>query len=215
MLVFVNDMNNLTLTIPRLEGNTTEGKIAFEAPSIIANLVLKPNITEGLSPSAGFDLTNHDVYYLRKWKLSNPISLPIGQEPIFNKLPSDSIFVNSIEVERRGLINLTRKFGKTPERRMVWLKLNSDRMQNKKIQMGFSDDMWVFVNNQFTFVDKNVYDNANVRKYPDGRISLLNSSFSINLKQGENEILVGVANHFYGWGIIARLENLEGITFMK
>ena len=81
--------------------------------------------------------------------------------------------------------------------------------------MGFSDDIWVFVNNQFAFADKNVYRNVNSRKYPDGRISLLNSSFRLNLKQGENEILVGIANDFYGWGIVARLENLEGITFVK
>lgn len=217
MLVFVNDMNNPTLMIPKLEGNVTEGKIAFEDPSIIANLIIKPNLTEGLSPLAGFDLTKHDAYFLRNWKLSEPIFLPAGQEPLFNKLPVDSDFVGNIEAERMGLINLTRQFGKTPERRMVCLKLKfySERMQSKKMQLGFSDDVWVFVNNQFAFSDKNNYHNANARKYPDGRISTLNSSFSINLKEGENELLIAVSNSFYGWGIIPRLEDLKGISFIK
>jgi hypothetical protein len=31
------------------------------------------------------------------------------------------------------------------------------------------------------------------------------------LKEGDNEVLVGLANDFYGWGLIARLENLEGL----
>ena len=31
------------------------------------------------------------------------------------------------------------------------------------------------------------------------------------LVEGENEILIGVANYFFGWGLIARLDDTEGI----
>ena len=50
---------------------------------------------------------------------------------------------------------------------------------------------------------------------PNGRISLDNCSFEIRLAKGDNELLIGVANDFYGWGIMARLENLEGIELIK
>jgi hypothetical protein len=48
-------------------------------------------------------------------------------------------------------------------------------------------------------------------KSPNGRISLDNCAFQIHLQKGENELLIGLANDFYGWGIMARLENIEGI----
>jgi len=35
------------------------------------------------------------------------------------------------------------------------------------------------------------------------------------LKEGKNEILIGLANYFYGWGIIARLDDVPGIRLMK
>ena len=63
------------------------------------------------------------------------------------------------------------------------------------------------------FVDKNLFLQAPMRKYPDGRISTLNSKVSLPLKAGENELVIAVANDFYGWGIIARLENMEGVQF--
>jgi hypothetical protein len=35
------------------------------------------------------------------------------------------------------------------------------------------------------------------------------------LIKGDNELIIGVANDFYGWGIMARLDNLEGIEIEK
>jgi hypothetical protein len=32
---------------------------------------------------------------------------------------------------------------------------------------------------------------------------------------GESELLIGIANDFYGWGSIARLENIEGLDMME
>ena len=33
-----------------------------------------------------------------------------------------------------------------------------------------------------------------------------------NLKKGTNEILISLANDFFGWGLVARLNNMDGIT---
>ena len=49
-------------------------------------------------------------------------------------------------------------------------------------------------------------------KQPGGRCSIENTSFSIPLKKGENELLIGVGNFFYGWGIVARFDNLVDLT---
>jgi hypothetical protein len=63
-------------------------------------------------------------------------------------------------------------------------------------------------------VDKNLYQQR-MGKYPDGRISIQNSTAKLNLLKGENEILIAVANDFYGWGLMARLESMEGVKSMN
>lgn len=66
------------------------------------------------------------------------------------------------------------------------------------------------MNQRTVYVDKNLYLQG-MRKTPDGRCSIQNTSFTIPLKAGDNELLIGLANDFYGWGIMTRLESLEGI----
>jgi hypothetical protein len=215
MRVYVNDMSKPTLEIPRLEGSQKTGSIAFDGNCVISNIVIKPNQTEGLATYEGTDLTNHDANYLRKWLISKPIALPNGTEPYFKNLPESNIFELKIEAERYGLINLTRQFGENKQREMVWLKIkfNSETAQQKLLSLGFSEEIWVFVNQKNSYTDKNLYRLTNVRKYPDGRLSIQNTTIPIQLQKGENEILIAVANDFYGWGLVARLLDLEGITF--
>lgn len=59
-------------------------------------------------------------------------------------------------------------------------------------------------------VDKNLFDEI-LRKQPRARCSTENTSFSLPLQAGNNEIMIGIANDFYGWGIIARLDTMDGI----
>ena len=85
---------------------------------------------------------------------------------------------------------------------------------NQVLKMGFSDEIWVFINDNPIYVDKNLYNQC-IQKKPVGRIVLDNYSLQIPLIKGDNELLIGVANDFYGWGIMARLDNLEGIEIEK
>ncbi|WAC15352.1 DUF1080 domain-containing protein [Dyadobacter pollutisoli] len=211
--VFLNNAQKPVLDIPELEGSMSEGSIAFEGSSYIANVQVKPNQVENLSPLALPDLTDHDGYYLRKWALTAPQNLPDGNELSTKTMPQPELFTDSIAAERRGLVNLTRKYGFSKDRRVVWLKTKIVAKEAVKtdLQLGFSDEVWVFLNNQMILVDKNLFS-QNMKKYPDGRISVLNTSAQMNLRKGENDLLIGVSNDFYGWGIMARLESGEGIA---
>jgi len=212
MLVYVNDMSRPTLEIPRLEGDTTTGGIAFNGNCFIANVVLKPNETAGLSPNAGFDPTNYDIRYMRNWQVSEPEPLPLGQELNNSELPDIRTKWQQVSAERMGLINLSRIYGNSSARRYVWLrtKITATKEVKRKIDFGFSDEVWVFLNDALTYADKSLYGQG-MRKKPDGRISIDNSSFEITLKEGQNDLLIGLSNDFYGWGIIARLDDLEGL----
>lgn len=212
MKAYVNNMQKPALEIPQLETDVSEGGIAFEGFGILANLVIKPGQTEGLSPAAGIDPSHHDPRYLRNWQVSNAMNTLPKVDFSYEQIPTAETKWEDIEAERMGLINLTRKFGKGDARRIAWLKtnINSSIAQNKKINLGFSDEVWVFVNKKLVYIDKNLYG-TQPHKEPDGRCSLENSSFVLPLNAGDNEVLIAVANDFYGWGIVARLINNDEI----
>ncbi|TSD64092.1 hypothetical protein FFF34_016195 [Inquilinus sp. KBS0705] len=224
MLVYLNDMAKPTLQIPRLEGDTQNGSIAFDGQAYFANLVIKPNETEWLSPQAGADLTDHDVNYIRRWDVTTPRQLEAGQEFLKDDMPNDTSKFEPILAERRGLINLTRKFGGVENRgggvqnknRFVWLKTNihSKTDQVIKMQLGFSDFVHVYINGGLLYMDKNDYPQP-IRKYPDGRLDIANTTFEVPLKAGNNLLMVRVTNYFYGWGMVARVMNMNGITIQQ
>jgi hypothetical protein len=217
MRVYVNDLSSPALHITRLEGNTMQGGLAFDGSSIIANLVIKPNATEGLIPAEGVDPTYNDTRYIRQWAVSQPMPLPKGRELTDEDLPKADASWENIEAERRGLVNLTRRFGKSETRQVVWLKVKmvAASAQKRQLHFGFNGEVWVFLNGQIAYVDKNFYRQP-IMKEPEGRVSVENTSFSLPLKAGENELVIGVTvTNIFGWGIVARLDSMEGLTFTK
>ena len=212
MRVYVNVMANVALDIPRLEGNTNSGTLAFDGQVVISNLIVKENVVERFMPEEGIDPVAHDSRYLRKWQVSEPITTSKGIDFSEECAPSDEMAWEEIEAERRGLINLTRKFGKTEGRRIAWLKttIYSEKQQNKTLCLGFSDKVWVINNGSLIHVDKNLYGSP-MQKVPDGRCSIENINLPLPLREGENQLMLGVSNFFYDWGIVARFNDLEEI----
>ena len=212
MKVYVNNMTQPAIYIPMLEGNTSSGTLAFDGKVTISNLVVRPNQVEGLQPEPTIDPTANDTRYLRKWEVSEPIITDKGVDFRNEYYPNDSTKWEIITSERRGLINLSRKYGMIDGRRIVWLKTNivSDKDQDKLLRFGFSDEVWVFINNSPLYIDKNLY-NTPMQKQPKGRCSVDNTSVTIPLQKGENELLIGVSNFFYGWGIVARFDDLDDV----
>lgn len=213
MRVYVNDMHAPALEIPGLESNSKTGTIGFEGLAYFANLIIKPNEVENLSPLEGIDPTKHDMNYIRQWDITASAVMGRGKELTTDDLPKDSTTWNKITAERLGIVNLSRKFGASDTSRYVWLKttLNSTKDQIMQMQLGFCDEVYVFANNKLIAADKNQFGQP-LAKFPDGCLNIDNSMVNIPLKTGGNTLLIGVVNNFYGWGIIARLRNLNGIT---
>lgn len=211
--VFVNNASKPVIEAPQLEGANSSGSLAFFGAAIFANLVIRPDEVEGLPSEPGPDPTANDPRYLRNWKVSAPFELNYGREPLGDgDVPKRETRWESIAAERRGLVNLSRQFGKSDTRRTIWLKtvIRSSRAQIKKADLGFSDEVWVLINGKLLYTDKNLFLHP-IRKQPEGRCALENGRIEIPLQAGDNELVVGVANDFFGWGLMARLENLEDI----
>jgi hypothetical protein len=216
MNVFVNDASSPTLQVGRLEGDAMKGGLRLQGPATFANMVITPDAVDGLSSEPAKDPLDGDRGLVRNWRLSAFSALPNGKDPMYNEMPGASEEWKTISTEPNGLANLSRQYGlpvQEPNRAVAWLKttIASDSKQTKKVDIGWTREVWVFVNGKLVYADKNLFDSEEARKAPDGRCSLENGSFALPLEAGDNEVAVAIANNFFGWGLMLRLDDSEAI----
>jgi hypothetical protein len=216
MNVYVNDAVAPTLSVGRLEGDAMSGGLKLQGPATFANLVITPGAVEGLAPEPAKDTLDGDRGIVRNWRLSPSSALPVGKEAAYGDMPSTSIPWKSVGIERSGLLNISREYGKPlpdPNRSVAWVKttITSDKKQEKKVQFGWTRDVWVFLNGKLVYSGKNLFESDIERKFPDGRCSLDNAIVTLPLEAGENEVAVALANNFFGWGLMLRLPDPEGV----
>lgn len=216
MNLYVNGAKQPSLAIGRLEGDTLEGGILMQGPGAFANLTVMPGATEGLTPEPASDPTEGDKRFVRDWLVSESSPLADGKEPALTEMPGAAQNWTPLAAERGGLVNLSRQMGLPTGhkvRALAWLKteIDADSAQTNHVLIGWSREIWVFVNGKQVFADKNLYQPPAARKTPDGRLSLENGGFDLPLQKGKNEIAVAIANNFYGWGLELRLDDLKGV----
>lgn len=216
MNVFVNDAPSPTLEVGRLEGDAMKGGLRLQGPGTFANLVITPDAVDGLSTEPATDPLDGDHGLVRNWRLSMFSALPNGRDPMYSEMPGVSQEWKPIITERKGLVNLSREYGKPlpePNRAVAWLKttITSDTKQTKKVDIGWTRELWVFVNGKLVYADQNFFESEESRKVPDGRCSLENGAFTLPLEAGDNEVAVAIANNFFGWGLKLRLADPEGV----
>jgi len=133
-----------------------------------------------------------------------------------SELPDSNTVWKPIEAENRAIVNLNRIYGSgiRDQRRLVWLKttIHSDKDQERILQLGFSDEIWVFINGQILYVDKNYFGTPE-QKEPRGRCTIDNTTIKLPLKQGDNTVMIALTNYFFGWGIVARLDSPDGLLY--
>ena len=216
MNVFVNDAPSPTLEVGRLEGDAMKGGLQLQGPATFANMVITPDAVDGLSPELAGDPLDGDRGLVRNWRLSPFSALPKGKDPTYTEMPGASQEWKTIRTERNGLVNISRVYGlplPEPNRAVAWLKttIASDRKQTKKVDIGWTRELWVFVNGKLVYADRNMFELEDARKFPDARCSLENGSFTLPLEAGDNEVAVAIANDFFGWGMMLRVADPEGV----
>jgi hypothetical protein len=216
MNVFVNDATSPTLEVGSLEGDAMTGGLRLRGPGTFANMVITPGAVDGLSPEPAGDPGDGDRGLARNWRLSMFSALPRGKDPMYDEMPGATREWKAISAERGGLVNLSREYGRPlpePARAVAWLKttITADRKQTKEAQIGWTRELWVFVNGKLAYADKNLFEQEGARKFPDARCSLENGTFKLPLEAGDNEVAVAITNDFFGWGLKLRLPDLEGV----
>jgi hypothetical protein len=89
----------------------------------------------------------------------------------------------------------------------VRTKIDSDRDQVKKLLIGYSDDVSVFLNGKI------LYRGRSAQNFRDpgflGIVNPENDAVYLPLKKGSNELVLAVSELGGGWGFICRVADLE------
>lgn len=223
MNIFVNGALAPTLSVGHLESAAKKGYIELFGPATYANLHILPGAVGHLSPTPLRDAAASDRAYVRNWKVSPFTVLAAGADIHFGDKPVSSKQWTTITTEQNGAINLARLY-KTPDpgqlRCVAWLTtdIDSSRVQQKMMSIGWLREVWVFVNGKLVFSGRNFWDPPGPKLTPDGRISLENGSFDMPLEPGHNHIDIAISNEnshsrtHFGWGLELKALDTSGIT---
>ena len=78
------------------------------------------------------------------------------------------------------------------------------------MSFGYSDDISIFLNGQIFFTGKSAFRSRGPTFL--GIVGVDNDAVYLNLKKGENELVLAVTEIFGGWGFICKLDDMAGIT---
>ena len=226
-------VNGSPVSVPRshlLVGAFDSGAIKLSGPASYAHLTIAPTIAS-VVPKQLPNATS-DAHFLTRWRATDAFVMPsvfdttlgqnTGSTPSIKSLPAADAFNHVLYADRTGLVNVTAALGDAQKGHAImatWLKtvVVSDRVQVKRVSIGWTREVWVFVNGVRVYADKNLYGVPAASKMPGGRLSLDNGAFNLPMKKGKNEIDVLLDDDFagglqhFGWGLMMRLHDLDGI----
>jgi hypothetical protein len=78
------------------------------------------------------------------------------------------------------------------------------------MSLGYSDEVTVFLNGRPLFTGRSAYRYRRDPGFP-GIMDVEDDGVYLELKRGRNELVLGVAEYFGGWGFICRLDDMRGL----
>jgi hypothetical protein len=205
-----------TLTV-KLKHDFSSGAVGVYSyhPAIFKNLkITKSGLMDTFNKKPEANRINET--YISSWLISEPYDnydFKIDK-PFLTENPGTGF--REIETEENYLLNLNRHFTKSKAKNTVLAKvvIKSDKAQKKKFHFGYSDRIKVYLNSNAVFTGENNFRES--ENYEDrGYVSDEKETIELPLVKGENELILEIAEDKFGWGFIARFEDLEGIEIKK
>lgn len=222
--LFVKDMDQPALVMPDLKSGVQKGQVAFyvlTGATYISNFEIHPTTDAPWERH----LPAMSAGTLTKWSIS-PVydALQRDLERPLSSAESKEIKWQEVEVEPPGFVVLYRylqaphprvsfandfskKLDPQPGMKMIYARttIDSDRDQVKKLALGYSDDVSVFLNGKILFRGRSA------QNFRDpgflGIMSADNDFVYLPLQKGSNELVLAVSELGGGWGFVGRLEN--------
>ena len=214
------------LVMTDLKSGVQKGQIALH---VLTGATYFSNFEVRTTPDAAWErrLPAMPPGPLTKWSLSPAYdALERNLERPLTRSESEAIHWQDVEAEPPGFVVLYRyreaphlkvsfanDFSKRlepqPGTKVVYARTSiaSDRDQVKKLYIGYSDDVSVFLNGKLLFRGRSA------QNFRDpgflGIVNPENDAVYLPLKKGRNELMLAVSELGGGWGFICRLADLE------
>jgi hypothetical protein len=224
--LYVKDMNKPALVMNDLKSGVQKGQVALA--DLIGETYFS-NFEIHTTQDAAWErhLPPMPPGTLTKWSISPSYdALARDLERPLSRSESDAIAWQDVEAESPGFVVLYRyrlaphpmvsfqgDFSKRlepqPGMKVIYARttIDSDRDQVKKLYLGYSDDVSVFLN------EKILYRGRSAQGFRDpgflGIVNPENDTVYIPLQKGSNELMLAVSELGGGWGFICRLVDLE------
>jgi hypothetical protein len=224
--LYVKDMDKPALVMNDLKSGIQKGQVALY---VLTGATYFSNFEIRTTPDAPWErhLPPMPPDTLTKWSLS--LSYDALARNLERPLPpseSAAIRWQDVEAEPPGFVVLYRyreaphpmvsfqgDFSKRlepqPGTKVLYARtsIHSDRDQVKKLYLGYSDDVSVFLNGKI------LYRGRSAQGFRDpgflGIMNPENDTVYLPLKKGSNELMLAVSELGGGWGFICRLADLE------
>ena len=224
--LYVQDMEKPALVMDDLKSGIQKGQIAL---ADLTGATYFSNVEIHTTPDAAWErhLPPMQPGTLTKWSIS-PSYDALARNLEHSLSPSESAAIHwqDVETEPPGFVVLYRyrdaphprvtfqgDFSKRlepqPGTQVLYAKtsIDSDREQVKKLYIGYSDDVSVFLNGKI------LYRGRSAQAFRDpgflGIIYPENDAVYLSLKKGSNELVLALSELGGGWGFICRLTDLQ------
>jgi hypothetical protein len=224
--LYVKDMERPALVMNDLKSGIQEGQVAL---SVLTGATYFSNFTVRATPEVAWErhLPPMPAGTLTKWSLSPSYdALERHLERSLSHSESAAVRWQQVEAEPPGFVVINRyresphprvsfandfskRLDPQPGMRVVYARatVDSDRDQVKKLYLGYSDEVSVFLNGKILFRGRsaqNFRDPAFL-----GIVNPEDDAVFLPLKRGRNELMLAVSELGGGWGFICRLVDLE------
>jgi hypothetical protein len=220
--LYVKDMNKPALVMNDLKSGVQKGQVALYD---LTGATCFSNFEIRTTPDAPWErhLLPMPPNTLTKWSISPSYdALARNLELPLPPTESDAIHWQDVEAEPPGFVVLYRyleaphpavtfqtdfstRLHPQPGMKVVYARttIDSDRDQVKKLYIGYSDDVSVFLNGRI------LYRGRSAQGFRDpgflGIMNPENDAVYLPLKRGSNELMLAVSELGGGWGFICRL----------
>jgi hypothetical protein len=224
--LYVKDMDKPALIMNDLKSGVQKGPVAL---AVLTGATYFSNFELRETPPAAWDrhYPTMPPETLTKWSLSPSYdALARNLEQPLSPSERDAIKWQDVEAEPPGFVVINRyresphprvsfanDFSKRLERqpgmKVVYARTSivSERDQVKKLYLGYSDDVSVFLNGKI------FYRGRSAQNFRDpgflGIVNPENDAIYLPLKKGRNELMLAVSELGGGWGFICRLVEPE------
>ena len=224
--LYVKDMDKPALVMSDLKSGVQKGQVALY---VLTGATYFSNFEIRTTPDAPWErhLPAMPPDTVTKWRISPSYdALARNLERPLAAAESSAIPWQEVEAEPPGFVVLYRyreaphlrvtfqsdfstRLQPQPGMKVIYARttVESDRDQVKKLEIGYSDDVSVFLNGQILFRGRS----AQGFRDPGflGIVNPENDAVYLPLKKGSNELVLAVSELGGGWGFICRLVDVQ------